>query len=360
MTGLTLASPHHSISLLQSFSQHNKNLLFKSHTSSFPYLPGNKIARKKWFVFSSKEQIVEEMERVRKLREAQSRVKIKKRVPLRPGRISAPLPMPDHISRPSYAGSTQLPELSTDCQVHDSEGISEMRAACQLAARALELAGTFVRPSVTTNEIDKAVHSMIIEAGGYPSQLGFCGFPKSVCTSVNECVCNGIPDSRQLQRGDIITIDVAVFLNGYHGSTSKTFLCGQVPELVQRLVQVTEVCLERGIAVCKDGALYKKIGKRISEHVENYDFSLVERFVGHGIGPILHSEPLILHHRNDKPGRMVEGQTFTIAPTLAMASSECVTWDDGWTTVTSDGSRAAKFEHTVLITKTGVEVLTKL
>ncbi|KAJ4813175.1 Methionine aminopeptidase [Rhynchospora pubera] len=360
MTGLTLVSPPHSTSSLQSFSRNDTVFQCQSHRISFSHLTGNKVARKRWIVVWSKLSGYEEAMRIRKLREAQSRVKIKKRAPLRPGSISPPLPVPDHIPRPSYVGTTQSPVLSDMCQVHDSEGISEMRAVCQLVARALELAGTLVRPSVTTKEIDKAVHSMIIEAGAYPSQLGFCGFPKSISTSVNECVCHGIPDSRQLQNGDIITVDIAVFLNGYHGTASKTFICGQVNELVQRLVQVTDGCLERGISACKDGALYRRIGKRISEYAERYDFSLFERFVGHGIGSILHSEPLILHHRNDKPGRMVEGQTFTIGPTLTMGSSECVTWDDGWTIVTSDGSRAVKFEHTVLITKTGVEVLTKL
>ncbi|XP_020097142.1 methionine aminopeptidase 1B, chloroplastic-like [Ananas comosus] len=204
-------------------------------------------------------------------------------------------------------------------------------------------------PSITTNEIDKAVRNMIIEAGAYPS-LGYGGFLKSVCTSVNV---------RQLQNGDIVNIDVTVFLNGYHGDTSKTFLCGDVNEPVKRLVKVTEECLERAISVCKDGATFKKIGKRISEHAEKFGYGVVERFVGHGIGTVFHSEPLILHHRNDKSGRMVEGQTFTIEPILTMGSIECVTWDDGWTTVTADGGRAAQFEHTILITRTGAEILTK-
>ncbi|KAK9276085.1 hypothetical protein L1049_005616 [Liquidambar formosana] len=247
----------------------------------------------------------------------------------------------------------ELGELSSEYQSPDSEGIIHMRAACELAARVLDYAGTLVRPSVTTNEIDKAVHQMIIEAGAYPSPLGYGGFPKSVCTSVNECMCHGIPDSRQLQNGDIINIDVTVYLNGYHGDTSKTFLCGNVSDAMKRLVKVTEECLERGIAVCKDGASFKKIGKRISEHAEKYGYGVVERFVGHGVGTIFHSEPIILHHRNDKPGFMVEGQTFTIEPILTMGSIECITWDDNWTTLTADGSPAAQFEHSILITRTG-------
>ncbi|KAK9934800.1 hypothetical protein M0R45_021929 [Rubus argutus] len=257
-----------------------------------------------------------------------------------------------------FSGLEEAMRIKRLRESQGSEGIAAMRAACELAARVLENAGKLVRPSVTTNEIDKAVHQMIIDAGAYPSPLGYGGFPKSVCTSVNECMCHGIPDSRQLQDGDIINIDVTVYLNGYHGDTSKTFLCGEVSDRMQRLVKVTEECLERGIAVCKDGTSFKKIGKRISEHAEKFGYGVVERFVGHGVGTVFHSEPLILHHRNDESGSMVEGQTFTIEPILTMGSIDCVTWPDNWTTLTADGSPAAQFEHTILITRTGAEILT--
>ncbi|KAJ8448222.1 hypothetical protein Cgig2_025146 [Carnegiea gigantea] len=183
--------------------------------------------------------------------------------PLRRGRVSPTLPVPDHIQKPPYVDTNEIPELSSEYQIHDAQGIARMREACQLAARVLEYAGTLVTPSVTTDEIDKAVHQMIIDAGAYPSPLGYGGFPKSICTSVNECMCHGIPDSRQLQDGDIVNIDVTVYLNGYHGDTSKTFLCGDVRDSVRRLVKVTEECLQKGIALCKDGASFKKIGKRI-------------------------------------------------------------------------------------------------
>lgn len=296
--------------------------------------------------------------RVKRSRELQGSVKIKRRPPLRRGKVSGPLPVPEHICKPPYVGSELLPELSSEHQVHDDEGIIRMKAACELAARVLDFAGTLVRPSITTNEIDKAVHKMIIDAGAYPSPLGYGGFPKSVCTSVNECMCHGIPDSRQLQDGDIINIDVTVYLNGYHGDTSKTFLCGNVNEPTKRLVKVTEECLERAISVCKDGASFKKIGKRISEHAEKYGYGVVDRFVGHGVGTIFHSEPIILHHRNDRSGSMIEGQTFTIEPILTMGSIDCLMWDDGWTALTVDGSPAAQFEHSLLITKTGAEILT--
>ncbi|KAG4403327.1 hypothetical protein GLYMA_01G087000v4 [Glycine max] len=184
---------------------------------------------------------------------------------------------------------------------------------------------------------------MIIDAGAYPSPLGYGGFPKSVCTSVNECMCHGIPDSRQLQNGDIINIDVTVYLDGYHGDTSKTFFCGEVGDELKNLVKVTEECLEKGIAACKDGALFRKIGKRISEHAEKYGYGVVERFVGHGVGTVFHSEPIIMHNQ----------------PILSMGSIDSITWPDNWTTITADGSPAAQFEHTILITKTGAEILTK-
>uniref|UniRef100_A0A0E0AKE4 Methionine aminopeptidase n=1 Tax=Oryza glumipatula TaxID=40148 RepID=A0A0E0AKE4_9ORYZ len=241
----------------------------------------------------------------------------------------------------------RLQELSSVRQIHSAEGIAGMRAACKLAAHALDFAGTLIKPSVTTNEIDREVHNMIIEAGAYPSQLGYGGFPKSICTSLNECVCHGVPDSTQLQTGDIINVDVNVFLNGYHGGASRTFVCGEVDDSIRHFLKAAEECLEKGITVCRDGVNYKKIGKKISKLAYFYGYYVVDRFVGHGIGPIWHSEPLILHHANDNSGRMVEGQTFTIEPILTMEKAETVTWEDGWTTVTADGSWAAQFKHTV-------------
>uniref|UniRef100_A0A0D3GRG7 Methionine aminopeptidase n=1 Tax=Oryza barthii TaxID=65489 RepID=A0A0D3GRG7_9ORYZ len=271
----------------------------------------------------------------------------KKRPPLRRGKISPQLPVPEHIPRPSYVGSNRPQELSSVRQIHSAEGIAGMRAACKLAARALDFAGTLIKPSVTTNEIDREVHNMIIEAGAYPSQLGYGGFPKSICTSLNECVCHGVPDSTQLQTGDIMNVDVNVFLNGYHGGASRTFVCGEVDDSIRHFLKAAEECLEKGITVCRDGVNYKKIGKKISKLAYFYGYYVVDRFVGHGIGPIWHSEPLILHHANDNSGRMVEGQTFTIEPILTMEKAETVTWEDGWTTVTADGSWAAQFKHTV-------------
>ncbi|CAD6265884.1 unnamed protein product [Miscanthus lutarioriparius] len=166
-------------------------------------------------------------------------------------------------SRPPYVGTDAVPDVCPDRQVHDGESIMRMLNACELAARVLHHAGAMVKPSVTTDEIDRAVHQMIVDAGAYPSPLGYGGFPKSVCTSVNECTCHGIPDSRELQDGDIINIDVTVYLNGYHGDTSRTYLCGEVDDATKQLVKVTEECMMRGISACKHGASFKEIGQRI-------------------------------------------------------------------------------------------------
>ncbi|KAG8080413.1 hypothetical protein GUJ93_ZPchr0007g5172 [Zizania palustris] len=328
--------------------------------SPVPARSGKAIAPSRRFIVSNRLAWVEdELLEIRKSQE-QSPVNLKKRPPLRRGKISPQLPVPEHIPRPSYVGSNKPQELSSVRQIHNADGIAGMRAACKLAACALDFAGTLVKPSVTTNEIDREVHSMIIEAGAYPSQLGYGGFPKSICTSLNECVCHGVPDSTQLQTGDIINIDVNVFLNGYHGGASRTFVCGEVDESIKHFLKAAEECLEKGITVCRDGVNYKKIGKKISKLAFFYGYYVVERFVGHGIGPIWHSEPLILHHANDNSGRMVEGQTFTIEPILTMDKTESVTWEDRWTTVTADGSWAAQFKHTVLVTRTGAEILTKV
>ncbi|WVZ66048.1 hypothetical protein U9M48_015324 [Paspalum notatum var. saurae] len=302
-----------------------------------PARPGKLILPKRRFTVSSRLAWVEdELMEIRESEEKSS-VKSKKRPPLRHGKVSPQLTVPEHIIRPSYVGSKGLPELCKG-ELLDAQGITGVRAACKLAAHVLDFAGTLVKPSVTTNEIDKAVHDMIIEAGAYPSQLGYRGFPKSICTSVNECVCHGIPDSTQLQNGDIINIDVNVFLNGYHGGTSRTFVCGQIDDSIKHFLKAAEECLEKGISVCRDGVNYRKIGKKISKLAYFYGYHVVERFVGHGTGTMYHSEPLILHHANENSGRMVEGQIFTIEPILTMEKTECVTWEDGWTTVTADGS----------------------
>ncbi|XP_010548408.1 PREDICTED: methionine aminopeptidase 1D, chloroplastic/mitochondrial isoform X2 [Tarenaya hassleriana] len=278
---------------------------------------------------------------------------------LRPGKLSPRRPVPDHIQKPPYVNSWQPPGIASGPEIHDKKGQDGMRASGQLAARVLEYAGTLVKPGITTDEIDEAVHQMIIENGAYPSPLGYGGFPKSVCTSVNECICHGIPDSRPLEDGDIINIDVTVYLNGYHGDTSATFFCGNVDEEAKKLVQVTKECLDKAISICGPGVELKKIGKTIHDHADRHSYGVVRQFVGHGVGRVFHADPVVLHFRNNEVGRMALNQTFTIEPMLTVGSIKPVMWDDNWTVVTEDASLSAQFEHTILITEDGAEILTK-
>lgn len=278
---------------------------------------------------------------------------------LRPGKLSPRRPVPSHIRRPPYVNSRIAPGIAKFPEVHGNEGIECMRASGRLAAKVLQYAGTLVKPGLTTDEIDEAVHQMIIDNGAYPSPLGYGGFPKSVCTSVNECICHGIPDSRQLEDGDIINIDVTVYLNGYHGDTSATFFCGDVDEEARNLVKVTKESLDKAISICAPGVEYKKIGMTIHDHADKHRYGVVRQFVGHGVGLVFHADPVVLHYRNNDRGRMVLNQTFTIEPMLTIGSINPVMWDDNWTVVTEDASLSAQFEHTILITEDGAEILTR-
>ncbi|KAK5784837.1 methionine aminopeptidase 1D, chloroplastic/mitochondrial [Gossypium arboreum] len=282
-----------------------------------------------------------------------------KRKCLRPGKLSPRRPVPNHIKRPPYVKTRMAPGIASGPEVHDLKGIEHMRASGRLAAQVLNYAGTLVKPGITTDEIDEAVHQMIIDNGAYPSPLGYGGFPKSVCTSVNECICHGIPDSRPLEDGDIINIDVTVYLNGYHGDTSATFFCGDVSEKARNLVKVTKESLDKAISICAPGVEFKKIGKTIHDHADKFGYGVVRQFVGHGVGRVFHADPVVLHFRNNDGGRMVLNQTFTIEPMLTIGSINPVMWDDDWTVVTEDGSLSAQFEHTILITEDGAEILTQ-
>ncbi|XP_076944023.1 methionine aminopeptidase 1D, chloroplastic/mitochondrial-like [Bidens hawaiensis] len=278
---------------------------------------------------------------------------------LKPGKLSPRRPVPDHILKPPYVTSKKPPGIASGPEVHDEKGIECMRASGKLAAQVLQYAGTLVKPGVTTDAIDQEVHQMIIDNGAYPSPLGYGGFPKSVCTSVNECICHGIPDSRELEDGDIINIDVTVYLNGYHGDTSATFFCGDVSDEAKKLVEVTKESLYKAISICAPGVELNKIGKIIHAHADEHGYGVVEQFVGHGVGRLFHSDPVVLHYRNNERGRMMLNQTFTIEPMLTMGSIHPRMWDDNWTVVTEDGSLSAQFEHTILITENVAEILTQ-
>lgn len=278
---------------------------------------------------------------------------------LKPGKVSDRLPVPPGILKPFYAETGEV-KNTKELEIHDEEGIRRMREVGKLASEVREFAGTLVKPGVTTDEIDKAVHKKIIEAGAYPSPLNYKGFPKSVCTSVNECMAHGIPDSRPLEDGDIVNIDVTVYLNGYHGDTSKTFLCGKVSKEAKKLVEVNRLALNKAISICGPGVEFREIGNAIEGEVKGkgYKYGIVQRLVGHGVGKSFHAPPFVLHHKNDEKLKMVVGQTFTIEPILSLGSVDASLWEDKWTMVTVDASLAAQCEHTILITEGGREVLT--
>lgn len=251
-----------------------------------------------------------------------------------------------------------MPDWDDKPQIHDQTGIEKMRAAGRLAAQVRDYAGTLVKAGVTTDEIDKAVHKMIIDAGAYPSPLNYGGFPKSVCTSVNECICHGIPDSRPLQDGDIVNIDVTVYLDGYHGDTSRMFYVGNVSPKARQLCEVTKQALDAAIAQCSPGARFNTIGAAIQKVADQHKYGICKGFVGHGVGTTFHAYPHILHYKNNEPGLMLPGMTFTIEPMLTEGNPREKMWNDGWTAVTADGGLSAQFEHTLLITDSGVEILT--
>lgn len=240
--------------------------------------------------------------------------------------------------------------------------IEKMRAACQLAAETLVAVGKILRPGMTTDDIDRFVHKYTVERGAYPSPLNYKGFPKSVCTSVNEVVCHGIPGKRVLRDGDIVNVDVTSYLpakHGWHGDTSATFYVGTPGDEARKVTEVSRRCLELGIAQVRDGARIGDIGAAIEEYATRMGCSVVRDYVGHGIGREFHTAPQIPHYFDPKQNkRMRAGWVFTIEPMINLGTHECEVLADDWTVVTKDRRLSAQFEHTVLVTRSGCEVLT--
>ena len=279
---------------------------------------------------------------------------------VRPGRISPMRTVPAGIERPDYA-QTGVRTRRKEPRVKSPEVIERMRRSCRLAAEILQQVGAAVAPGVTTDELDVLCHDLIVAAGAYPSPLNYSGFPKSLCTSVNEVICHGIPDSRKLVNGDIVNLDVTVYREGVHGDCNATFLVGQVDEAGRRLVRVTRECLERGIAAVKPGRPISDIGRAIENHAKAHDLGVVRTFVGHGIGEQFHTDIEVPHYYTPRARMIMEvGMTFTIEPMITEGDHREEFWDDGWTAVTLDRSRSAQFEHTLLVTPSGADVLTAL
>jgi len=275
-----------------------------------------------------------------------------------PAAISPRRPVPDSIARPEYV-DRPAPAPFTGSEVKDAETIAKIRVACRLAAQARELVGSHVAPGVTTDELDRVGHEFLCDHGAYPSTLGYKGFPKSLCSSVNEVVCHGIPDARVIEDGDIVNIDITAYLDGVHGDTNATFLAGDVDEETRLLVERTHEALDRAIKAVRPGRRVNVIGRVIESYARRFGYGVVREFTGHGIGTAFHSGLIIPHY--DEPrfdDEILPGMTFTIEPMLNLGTHEWVMWDDGWTVVTADGRRSAQFEHTLLVTADGAEVLT--
>eukprot|EP00536_Pseudo-nitzschia_multiseries_P003303 jgi/Psemu1/185545/e_gw1.50.101.1 len=247
-----------------------------------------------------------------------------------------------------------------------------MRHAAKLARRVLDHACALAKPGVTTDEVDVAVHEALLEAGAYPSPLNYVGFPKSLCSSVNEVICHGIPDTRPLEFGDIVSFDVSCYVNGVHGDNCATIVVGDeqpndtigtdwrgaMLRSARRLVHAARESLYEAIDRIGPGACLTDVGAAVQDVADSYGYSTVEKYRGHGIGADFHRPPFVKHYRNYDRLELVPGMVFTIEPMLVEGSGDCFEWDDRWTVVTTDGGMAAQFEHTVLITDDGVEILT--
>ena len=280
-----------------------------------------------------------------------------------PGIVSPRRHVPASIPRPEYVGRP-APEPYTGPEVKDAETIERMRIAGRVAAEAMAAAAAVAAPGDTTDEIDRVGHELLLDHQAYPSTLGYRGFPKSLCTSVNEVICHGIPDDRRLQDGDILNIDITAFMVldglGVHGDTDATYLVGDVDEESRLLVERTREAMMRGIAAVRPGRAINVIGRVIESYAKRFGYGVVRDFTGHGIGTAFHSG-LVVPHYDAAPhyDTVIEaGMTFTIEPMLNLGSHDWDMWDDGWTVVTKDRRRSAQFEHTLLVTESGAEILT--
>ncbi|XP_067140595.1 methionine aminopeptidase 1D, mitochondrial [Centruroides vittatus] len=266
--------------------------------------------------------------------------------------------VPRHVECPEYAKSGFVSERSTEVEIKNESQIASLTKSCRLARSILNYVNENIKVGMTTEEIDNLVHEMCIRNKAYPSPLNYMGFPKSVCTSVNNVACHGIPDSRPLKDGDIVSVDVSVYINGYHGDCAETFGIGNVDKRGQKLIEVAKTCLYEAMKICHSGQFLCEIGKVISKTASASGFTVVPAFCGHGIGTYFHGAPQILHYPNNEKGVMRTGMTFTIEPVICEGKPDIVVLEDGWTAVTLDNSRCAQFEHTILITDNGVEILT--
>jgi methionyl aminopeptidase len=275
-----------------------------------------------------------------------------------PGTVSPIRAVPDSIERPEYVGR-KGPARYTGDEVKDAETIERMRIAGRIAADALVAVSEAIAPGVTTDELDRIGHEYLCDHGAYPSTLGYRGFPKSLCTSINEVICHGIPDSTVLQDGDIVNVDITAFIHGVHGDTDATYLVGSVDEESRLLVERTHEAMMRAIKAVAPGRTLNVVGRVIESYARRFDYGVVRDFTGHGIGTAFHTGLVVPHYDDPRADLVLEtGMTFTIEPMLTLGAIDYEIWADGWTVVTADRRRSAQFEHTVLVTPTGSEILT--
>jgi len=276
-----------------------------------------------------------------------------------PGTLAPQRPVDSSITSPEYVGRPAPRDHQGD-DVYSAEEIEAIRAAGTIAAQAIEAAGAAVVPGVTTNELDRVAHDYVTSHGAYPSTLGYRGYPKSCCTSLNEVICHGIPDDTVVEEGDIVNIDITAYLNGFHGDLNKTFIAGEASEEATLLVERTEEALRRGIKAVAPGRQINVIGRAIEAYASRFGYGVVKDFTGHGVGSSFHSG-LIIPHYDAAPlydQRIEPGMVFTIEPMLTLGTIAWDMWEDGWTITTKDKKLSAQFEHTLVVTDTGAEILT--
>lgn len=275
------------------------------------------------------------------------------------GVLSPERPVPASIERPEYMFHNG-PERVAASDIKDAETVERIRVAGRLAARAMEEAAKAIAPGVTTDELDRIAHEYLCDHGAYPSCLGYMGFPKSICTSINEVICHGIPDSTVLNDGDLINLDVTAYIGGVHGDTNATYTVGEVDPETQLLIDRTREAMNRGIKAVRPGREVNVIGRVIEKYAKRFDYGVVRDYTGHGVGEAFHSG-LIIPHYDSAPLHneiMEVGMVFTIEPMLTLGTEEWDQWEDGWTVVTRDRSRTAQFEHTLVVTEDGADILT--
>ncbi len=276
-----------------------------------------------------------------------------------PGKIAALQAVPAEIIRPEYVGKpTPRPHVGGDR--YDTETIAQIRKASKIAAQALEVVLSSAKAGMSTDDLDLIGHEFLVKQGAYPSTLGYRGFPKSLCTSVNEVICHGIPDDTVLEEGDIVNVDISAFIDGVHGDTNGTVAIGATSQEILDLIERTREAMHRGIKAAMPGREVNIIGRAIETYAKRFGYGVVREFTGHGVGTSFHTGLIIPHYDDPNYRTLIEpGMVFTVEPMITLGSHEWEMWDDGWTVTTADKSITAQFEHTILITEDGPEILTE-